>query len=92
MDIGANIGRYGITQCDFLKMNCEGAEYGILYRTPPDYPRRIRRIALEYHAVEDKARLSRELAGFLDSHGSEIFEFKDFVGFDCDYIRGTRRP
>ena len=83
--------RHGISRCDFLKMNCEGAEYEILYRTPPDYLRRIQRIALEYHATEDKTRLSRELAAFLVSHGIEIFEFTDFVGMDCGYIRGIRR-
>jgi hypothetical protein len=83
--------RHGITRCDFLKMNCEGAEYEILYRTPPEYLRRVERIALEYHAVEDKTRLARELAAFLVAHGIEIFEFTDFVGMDCGYIRGIRR-
>jgi FkbM family methyltransferase len=83
--------RHGIDRCDFLKMNCEGAEYEILYRTPPDYLRRIDRIALEYHATSEKGRVSRELAGFLVRHGFEIFEFTDFVGFDCGYIRAIRR-
>ena len=83
--------RHGITRCDFLKMNCEGAEYEILYRTPPEYLRRVERIALEYHAVEDKTRLARGLAAFLVAHGIEIFEFTDFVGMDCGYIRGIRR-
>jgi FkbM family methyltransferase len=84
--------RHNITRCDFLKMNCEGAEYDILYKTPAEYLRRIDRIAVEYHATEDKTRLGRELAGFLVSHGIEIFEFTDFVGLDCGYIRGIRRP
>jgi FkbM family methyltransferase len=83
--------RHKITRCDFLKMNCEGAEYEILYRTPPEYLQRIQRIALEYHAKTDKTRLSRELAAFLVGHGIEIFEFTDFVGMDCGYIRGIRR-
>lgn len=83
--------RHGIMRCDFLKMNCEGAEYEILYRTPPEYLRRVQRIALEYHATEDKARVSRELAAFLVANGIEIFEFTDVVGLDCGYIRGIRR-
>lgn len=83
--------KYDVERCGFLKMNCEGAEYGILYNTPPEYLRRIDRIALEYHATEDKDRVSRELAGYLHLNGFEIFEFSDFVGFDCGYIRGTRR-
>jgi FkbM family methyltransferase len=83
--------RYHIERCDFLKMNCEGAEYEILYNTPADYLRRIDRIALEYHATRDKEQVSRQLAEFLADNGFRIFEFTDFVGFDCGYIRGTRR-
>lgn len=83
--------RHNITRCDFLKMNCEGAEYEILYRTPPEYLGRIQRIALEYHATTDKTRISRELAAFLVANGIDIFEFSDFVGMDCGYIRGIRR-
>lgn len=41
--------RFGIQQCDFLKMDCEGAEYDILFGAPEDALRRIRRIAMEYH-------------------------------------------
>lgn len=83
--------RHKVERCAFLKMNCEGAEYGILYNTPAEYLRRIDRIALEYHATENKDRVSRELAGFLGDNGFRIFEFTDFVGFDCGYIRGIRR-
>jgi FkbM family methyltransferase len=39
----------GITRCDLLKMDCEGAEYEILYNCPPDYLRRIDQIAMEVH-------------------------------------------
>jgi hypothetical protein len=35
--------------------------------------------------------VSRELAAFLVAHGIEIFEFTDFIGLDCGYIRGIRR-
>ena len=85
--------RHKVERCHFLKMNCEGAEYGILYKTPAEYLRRIDRIALEYHASpgQDKARIARELAGYLRDQGFDIFEFTDFVGYDCGYIRGTRR-
>ncbi len=83
--------RHNVTRCDFLKMNCEGAEYEILYRTPPEYLNRVERIALEYHATTDKTRVSRELASFLVAHGIDIFEFTDFVGMDCGYLRGVRR-
>ncbi len=35
--------------CDFLKIDCEGAEYDILYALSPDYYQKISFIALEYH-------------------------------------------
>jgi FkbM family methyltransferase len=42
---------HGILQCDLLKLDCEGAEYGILSAVPPALGSRIRRVAMEYHAV-----------------------------------------
>jgi FkbM family methyltransferase len=62
--------RFGIRQCDFLKMDCEGAEYDILFGAPEDALRRIRRIAMEYHegvtryGCEDLVRLL-EKRGFV---------------------------
>jgi FkbM family methyltransferase len=84
--------RHQVSRC-FLKMNCEGAEYGILYSTPPEYLKRIDRIALEYHQIggEDKVVSGRRLAAFLQEHGFDVFEFTDFIGFDCGYIRAVRR-
>lgn len=85
--------KYKVERCQFLKMNCEGAEYGILYNTPREYLKRVDRVALEYHAAahENKEQISRELAGYLRDEGFEIVDFSDFIGFDCGYIRGTRR-
>ena len=40
---------HGIATCDFLKIDCEGAEYEILMSTPPEYFKRIRSITLETH-------------------------------------------
>src|SRR5208283_3880712 len=39
-----------IERCDFLKMDCEGAEYEILSSTSPDSFRKIARISMECHA------------------------------------------
>jgi len=39
----------GIERCDFLKMDCEGAEYEILRNTSRDSFRKIARISLECH-------------------------------------------
>jgi FkbM family methyltransferase len=38
-----------IARCDILKLDCEGAEHGILRSIPPELWARIDRIRLEYH-------------------------------------------
>jgi FkbM family methyltransferase len=38
-----------LPQCDYVKMDCEGAEYEILFNTAPETLRKIRHLCLEYH-------------------------------------------
>lgn len=83
--------RFGVGTCDFLKLDCEGAEYDILYTTPPDYLKRIRKIALEYHAQTEKQTTAGKLAAYLMSQGFEIVDFTDFVGFDAGFLRARRK-
>jgi len=42
-----------IKKCDFLKMDCEGAEYDMLMNLPEEYFRKISKICLEYHTIND---------------------------------------
>ncbi len=55
-----------LTRCDFLKMDCEGAEYEILLNAGDQTLSRIRHVCLEYHegvtpyAREDLARFFRD--------------------------------
>ena len=62
-----------ITVCDFLKMDCEGAEYEILMHTPDHILRKIKCIALEHHANED----SKMLESFLEKKGFTVSRPKD---------------
>src|SRR3989344_235924 len=39
-----------ISKCNFLKMDCEGAEFEILFNTPKKYLAKIDSIAMEYHS------------------------------------------
>jgi FkbM family methyltransferase len=62
--------RSGIAVCDFLKIDCEGGEYDILFHAGDDALRRIRHIAMEYHdGVTQWSH--RDLVSFLESHGFE---------------------
>lgn len=38
-----------ISRCDFLKLDCEGAEYEIIEALPDEYFKKIEKISLEYH-------------------------------------------
>lgn len=46
-----------ITQIDLLKMNCEGAEYGILMELPLEYLGKIKEIRMEYHNFELEGKI-----------------------------------
>jgi FkbM family methyltransferase len=56
-----------IEKCDFLKIDCEGAEYEILSSTSPDSFRKIARISMECHSY----RLP-EAASILKNAGFKI--------------------
>jgi FkbM family methyltransferase len=60
-----------VTNCDLLKMDVEGAEYGILCNASADTLRKIRRIALEYHDHTPAGTHDR-LRDFLSAHGFEV--------------------
>lgn len=64
---------HAIETCDFLKLDCEGAEYDILYAAPAQLWRRIARVAMEYHLTrEPDGRWSGEaLARYLHEVGHE---------------------
>ncbi len=60
-----------LSRCDFLKMDCEGAEYDILLTCPPDTLGKIWHISLEYH--DGITRFShRDLVDFLRAAGFEV--------------------
>lgn len=58
----------GIATCDFLKIDCEGAEYDILFSASDATLGRVRHIALEYHEGVT-AHSHDELVRFLESKG-----------------------
>lgn len=51
------VDRYCPTGIDFLKMNCEGAEYDILLNCPERVTARIRMMTIQYHNVDEHRNL-----------------------------------
>jgi FkbM family methyltransferase len=61
----------GFARCDLLKVDCEGGEYEIFFRTPEETLRKIDRIAMEYHDG-CTPHTHTELADFLREHGFSV--------------------
>jgi FkbM family methyltransferase len=63
--------RLKVERCDFLKIDCEGAEYDILFGASEVALRRIQRVAMEYH--EGVTRFGRDdLVRFLEERGFRV--------------------
>lgn len=67
LSIASLMARYNIDRIDMMKMDCEGAEYDVLFALNRDVAARIGGIFLEYHASSDPTRnyttLDRHLKG-----------------------------
>jgi len=61
----------GVTQCDFLKIDTEGAEFDILFNASDSTLRNIRHICLEYHDHVTN-HTHADLAAFLEQHGFAV--------------------
>jgi FkbM family methyltransferase len=62
---------YHVDDCDFLKMDIEGGEYGILREVDANLLKRVRHIALEYHD-NTPAGKHTELVAILQAQGFQV--------------------
>jgi FkbM family methyltransferase len=84
---------YALETCNFLKLDCEGAEYDILYNMPRHLFPRVRRVALEYHADPDVKRdRGDELVAFLRGVGFRVDLYTSVVGSRNGLVFATRDP
>jgi hypothetical protein len=72
LPLGAALESAGAARCDFLKLDCEGAEYAILRQAAADGTlARVGRISMEYHdGVTDGSGVW--LAEFLRGYGFAV--------------------
>lgn len=73
---------YALVSCDFLKLDCEGAEYEILFNTPSQYFKKIEKIAMECHnpsyfTIADPAYTISGMIRFLQQRGFAVVEVKE---------------
>ena len=68
---------YKIDKCDFMKMDCEGTEFDVIYGCPTDYLSRINQIAMEVHGDQ---KTNEELKKYLTHNGFEVHEMEYALG------------
>ena len=79
-----------IDTINLLKLDCEGAEYSILFHTPDYIFRLIERIVLEYHdsIVEFN---HQDLISFLESRGYSVSSYPNYVHSHLGYLYALRQ-
>jgi FkbM family methyltransferase len=77
--------------CDVLKMDCEGAEYAILFQTSDEIFASINHIIMEYHDGVT-AYSHRDLVDFLGVKGFCVEVFPNFVHPELGYLHASRHP
>ena len=61
-----------LNEVHLLKMDCEGAEYPILYSAPVNILKKIKRILAEVHLLDNNTRNVDHLAKYLEGNGFKI--------------------
>lgn len=79
-----------VESCDLLKMDCEGAEYSILFAAPPSVLELVRRIVMEYHDHTTRYQ-HHDLVRFLDEQGFHVETFPNPVHSYLGYLRAIRK-
>jgi FkbM family methyltransferase len=69
--LGALMDEHGLGTVNFLKVDCEGAEYEIFRNLAPEYWNRIERVAMEFHELRPGDRHG-ELVSLFQQHGFRV--------------------
>lgn len=73
ISLGELLRKHGMQTCDYLKLDCEGAEYEAIYGTSDEDLARIRCMGIEYHHFsDDPTHCSEYLEQFLSKRGFRI--------------------
>ena len=78
----------GIKECNFLKLDCEGAEYEIVESLPSDLFTKINKTVIEYHMVDTKPELLEQLINKLKQFSFSVHTRPLFV--DIGFLFGKK--
>lgn len=81
--------QHKLDRVDLLKLDCEGAEYEILMKSPIDTLAKVQRIVMEYHNV-DSEHHRIQLTRFLESVGYSVSWQQNSVHEDIGYLFAVR--
>ncbi len=79
--------QYSLTQISLLKLDCEGAEYNILYNCPPSVLQAVEHIAAEVHRGRGERENIEAFSSFLKGAG-----FACCVSKDRQFVWAARDP
>lgn len=84
--------QHEISRCDFLKLDCEGAEFSILHSLPAELYQRIEKVVLEYHVtpIDRKRTQSDLLVERLQDAGFQVDTYTDVVQTNRGMIYARR--
>ncbi|MDA3880131.1 MAG: FkbM family methyltransferase [Prolixibacteraceae bacterium] len=87
------INELGLKHIDFIKMDCEGAEYSIFNSTPDSIFDKITTISMEFHDLKDKNFTAQDLISKLTENKFRIVKFhyeKTSMNLNYGKIIGTK--
>ena len=79
----------GFSKIDLLKVDCEGSEYPIIYETPAALWKKVNRLTIEVHNLDNDTRNSDYLGKFLQQQGYEVDSH--FVHANCYALNAVRK-
>jgi FkbM family methyltransferase len=79
----------GTGLCNLIKIDCEGAEYEILFNTPDEILNRVERIVMEYHDNQG-THTHTDLEDFLKSKGFAVKSYPNYVHSYLGYLYASR--
>ena len=63
-------------KCDLLKIDCEGSEYEIFYNASDETLKQIKKIACEYHYIDDEKQNGDALKDFFERNSFKVDLFE----------------
>ena len=82
VSLGDLLDRRGVDRVDFLKVDCEGAEYEMFRTLDAGDWRRIDRVAMEFHELHPGQR-HEDLAAMFRSRGFQVAIRKPWFDYHC---------